>query len=304
MSVIDDGYDVWDRRARCAVRVPIFDARRLHFCYRTPLGRLLMRSLLSLPTANTVYAWSRYRPSSAQDIPGFVARYDIPVDELAAPLGSYRTFNDFFIRRLRPGSRPVDADPAAVVAPSDGQLLVFPDVGDDTTFAIKGASFTLRRLLGDDDLVAALRGGSLASIYLAPFDYHRFHYPLGATLERRARRGHRLLAVNPEVSIKNGFRPFDVNVREVNVLVGDGVGTFVQVEVGAFAVGRIVSTDAAPGRHEKGAEKGYFGFGGSSVLLAFKRGAVTFDDDVVEASARGLASRVRMGERIAVTASR
>lgn len=295
---VHDSYSIWNRQHGALETVPIFNAKKFHFYYRTPTGRALLKWLFTHPLVNTLMTLDRYLPSSSADIPEFIARYQIPVEEIEEPLGSFRTFNDFFIRKLRPDARPIAAEPAAVASPCDGQILVFPSLAADRRFQIKGVEFDLRTLLGDDALVAALQGGSVASIYLAPYDYHRVHYPLACELVSRHRRGNKLFAVNPEISMRNGFRPFDVNVRDINVLRA-ACGTLAMVEVGAQLVGRIVSTSIAPGRHAIGEEKCYFGYGGSSVILVFPPGGVRFDDDLVEQSARGTGTRIRMGERIA-----
>lgn len=291
-------YQVWNRRTRALEEVPVYNAERLHFYHAHPLGRLLLRGLFSRRLYNRLALMRMYLPSSRARIPAFIRQYQIHVEEILEPLESFRTFNDFFIRRLKPGARPIDPDPGAVVSPSDGQMVVYPVLGPRDTFVVKGHTFSLESLFADAALAATFREGALANVYLAPYDYHRFHYPVDGTLESRHRVGGRLFAVNPEVSIANGFRPYDVNVRQINLLRSPRYGQMAIVEVGAHSVGRIVDTDPGSGEKTKGAEKGYFAYGGSTVVLAFERGAIRFDEDLVAKSQEGIACRVKMGERI------
>jgi phosphatidylserine decarboxylase len=302
LAGVKSSYTVWDRARRQRVEMPIWNASKSAFYYATPLGRVLTRAVMALPFVSAWQMRSRYKPASRAEIPAFIAQFKVPVDECADPLESYATFNDFFIRRLKPGARPVDASPQAIVSPSDGQILVFPETDAASTFTIKGTRFSLRTVLGDAALARELEGASVASIYLAAYDYHRFHYPFDGELRSRRRLGNRLFVVNPEIAAENGFKPFDHNLRDVNVLQHPALGTVALIEIGAYLVGQVVQLDASMGTKVKGAEKGYFAFGGSSILLAFRKGAVRFDADLVEQSAAGVASLVKMGQRIATVA--
>jgi phosphatidylserine decarboxylase len=291
-------YSVWNRGTRAVEEVPVYNAARLNFYHAHPLGRLLMNNLFSTRLYNRFWLRRMYRPASRKLIPAFIEKYRVNTDEILDPLDSFQTFNDFFIRKLKPTARPVDAEPSAVVAPSDGQMTVQPELTPGDTFLVKGHTFSLETLLGDKGLAAQFKQGALANIYLAPYDYHRFHYPVDGVLEERRRTGGRLFAVNPEISIANGFRPYDVNVRQINVLSDARYGRMLIVEVGAHSVGRIVDSDGPNGSKRKGEEKGYFEYGGSTVVLVFQRGAIRFDDDLCQKSQEPIACRVKMGERI------
>lgn len=292
-------YQVWNRKTAALEAVPVFNAARLGFYHTHPVGRLLLTHLLSTRLFNRLWMARMFKPESKSRIPEFIRTYGINVDEVLEPLDSFQTFNDFFIRRLKPGARPIDERPEALISPCDGQLVVCDELRPEDTFEVKGRAFSVRTFLQDDALAAAFQGGAVCNVYLAPYDYHRFHYPVSGTLVSRRRLGNRLFAVNPELSIANGFRPYDVNLRQINVLESPALGKVAIVEVGAYAVGGIVDTDGADfGPRNKGQEKGYFEYGGSTVVVLFQKGAVRFDRDLTEQSARQVASRVKMGERI------
>ena len=166
-----------------------------------------------------------------------------------------------------------------------------------TMVPIKGASFTVAGLLGDGAAAEALHGGDCLVFRLAPVDYHRFAYVDEGHHEGQRRIPGRLHAVNP-IALWKGVRAFQDNTRDVVVLETAHFGTVVHVDVGAIAVGRIVQHYREPHHFQRGQEKGYFEFGGSTTVLLFEPGAVILDDDVREYSARGIEVLVRYGARI------
>jgi phosphatidylserine decarboxylase len=227
----------------------------------------------------------------------FIAQNNLDESEFEKPALGYSTFSEFFDRRLKPGARPVCAETDAFASPADGVLSVFPDISSLPSFAIKGQEFTLASLLRDSRLASEYIGGSIAVIYLSPTDYHRYHFPCDCVLERSWRLGARLFSVNP-IAMEHGYRPFDVNVRDVSVLSCEKMGHFLMIEVGALYVGRMIWTSPDPGRKFKGEEKGYFGLGGSTIVIVLRKGVLEFDQDILQMAANSIPSRVRVGERI------
>jgi phosphatidylserine decarboxylase len=69
------------------------------------------------------------------------------------------------------------------------------------------------------------------------------------------------------------------------------------MEVGATCVGGMHPTFTPGSAVEKGAEKGYFSFGGSCVTTIYKPGAIHFDQDLLEHAAQGREVYAKMGER-------
>ncbi|MBR1921077.1 MAG: phosphatidylserine decarboxylase, partial [Kiritimatiellae bacterium] len=211
-------------------------------------------------------------------------------DEAERPLGDYASFNDFFTRRLKPGARPVGD---GVVSPADGRLMLYLGADADTPFPLKGATRSLRAVFDGD---APAGRYDVAVVRLAPVDYHRFHFPCDCTSEGAVRVvAGEYHSVNPIALLR---RPdvYADNERQV-LRCRAAFGDFYLVDVGAFGVGTIVQTFTGD-RHVKGDEKGYFKFGGSTVMLVAPAGAIAFDDDLVRNSAEGLETRVLCGERI------
>lgn len=231
-----------------------------------------------------------------------IAQLGLDADEFLDPVSSYRTFNEFFTRRLKPGARPFAADPASICSPADCRLLVYPRLGNGECVPVKGRSFTVAGLFGKPGEAYAQQfaNGALAICRLCPADYHRYHYPAeGNTLDTWEIDG-RLHSVNP-LALALKVPIFDQNRRVVNLLALARFGPVAFVEVGAFGVAGIVQTHGKP-EFERGQEKGFFRFGGSTIVLVFRPGAAVFDDDLVAHSAEGIETLVRCGERIGHTA--
>ena len=288
---------VWNRDTKQLEDVRFYKREALIFVHKNPIARLLMSKIAIWPFFSTIMALKDYTGFSKKKVLNFVAQNNLEESEFEKPAHKYSSFSEFFDRRLKPSARPVCDETDAFVSPADGVLSVFPDISGLPSFTIKAQEFTLASLLRDARLAGEYRGGSIAVIYLSPTDYHRYHFPCDCMLEKSWTLGARLFSVNP-IAMEHGYRPFDVNVRDVSILSNDKMGRFLMIEVGALYVGRMIKTSPDPGRKFKGEEKGYFGLGGSTIVLVFKKDVFKFDGDILEMAAKSIPSRVKMGERI------
>jgi phosphatidylserine decarboxylase len=233
--------------------------------------------------------------STTRLIRWFVAKYGVDMSEAADPdIASYKTFNDFFTRALKAGARPLaDAD---FICPVDGAISQFGAIDDHHIVQAKGHSFTTTELVGGDHALAtSFRHGSFANLYLSPRDYHRLHMPCDGTLLRMIYVPGALFSVNP-VTARGVPNLFARNERVACLFESPDHGHFVMVLVGATIVGSMatvwhgvvnekrggkVSTwnyaDRAIGLR-KGEEMGRFLLG-STIVLLFEKGKITFNDD-------------------------
>ena len=233
-------------------------------------------------------------------------RYGADLSEAEKPLRAYRTFLSFFTRNLKPGARPMPQDPRAIVSPSDGRTYVTGRLDEGTLIQAKGKTYSLEDLLGDADDARALRGGQYHVIYLAPGDYHRFHWPFDGTATTVRHLGGDLWPVN-ERAVEGVPGLFVRNERVVVTGTMTSGAPFAYVPVGALNVGSIglefhdVRTNRPFGRRKRAAWTvevagrrgdpfGWFGFG-SSIVLCIGPDAGTLD-----LRARG--TKLRIGERI------
>ena len=263
----------------------------LRFAYETLLGRTLWPVLFGSKILSAWLGRKYDSPKSKKDIATLVAIPGCRAEEAEKPVAEYGSFNEFFTRRLKPGARPVGE---GFVSPADGRLLLYLNADADTPFPLKGATRSLRTVF--DEKAPAGRY-DIAVVRLAPVDYHRFHFPCACATPDPVRvvpgKYH---SVNPIALVRYPDVYAD-NERQI-LKCRASFGDFWLVDVGAFGVGTIVQTYAGE-KHAKGDEKGYFKFGGSTVIVVLPAGAVTFDDDLVRNSAAGLETRIRFGERIA-----
>lgn len=250
-------------------------------------------------------------------IKGFLALYpQVDLGEAAAAEpGAYRSFNAFFTRALRPGARPVDAASDALVSPVDGTISQVGPIEQGRLLQAKGHWYSAESLLGSAQRAAAYEGGTFATIYLAPYNYHRIHMPLAGRLTSALHVPGALYSVN-RTTAENVPGLFARNERVVCEF-DTGAGPLAQVLVGALFVGSMalawhgdvtparprplaptpVPLPAAPLMLAKGEEMGRFNMG-STVILLLPRGQAQWRADLVPGRT------VRMGERLATLAQR
>lgn len=278
---------IYDRRTDTYEDIVQYGAGKLAFLYNNPLGRLLLGIAVS-PFVSNVYAWKNSRKSSAKKIPGFIKEHNIDMSDYEDR--EYKSFTDFFTRKIRYGKRPVDMAPEALISPADSKLLVY-EIEKDTTLRIKGRTYTADEILADSENAGEFAGGYALVFRLTVDDYHRFCYPdRGCLISRRLIKG-KLHTVSP---VSKDHKIYMENTRAVNLLKTENFGTVAYIEVGAMLIGRIV--DNGTDVFEKGQEKGYFEPGGSTVVILVKN--VEIDKDIMEQSTSGIETKVRYGERI------
>ena len=279
-----------DRATGEKVAESVMGDRALRFAYETLLGRTLWPVLFGSKLVSAIMGRRYDSPCSRKDSPKLASIPGCQPGEAEKPIDAYSSFNDFFTRRLKPGERPVGD---GVVSTDDGRLMLHLSADADKPFPLKGATRSLRAVFVGD---APAGPYDVAVVRLAPVDYHRFHFPCDCTSEGAVRVvAGEYHSVNPIALLR---RPdvYEDNERQV-LRCRAAFGDFYLVDVGAFGVGTIVQTFTGD-RHAKGDEKGYFKFGGSTVMLVAPAGAIAFDDDLVRNSAEGLETRVLCGERI------
>lgn len=190
----------------------------------------------------------------------FIRDFHIDVAEFADPVESFYSFNDFFIRKLKPKARPIAFGENIAVFPADGRHLVFPDISKVEGFYIKDSKFDLRRLLNDEFLFELYKRGSMVISRLCPTDYHRFHFPCTCIPGKSKLINGPLFSVNP-LALKKHIAILSENKRVLTSLETGLFGQALYIEVGATCVGSIKQTFTPNKPHEKREEKGYFEFG-------------------------------------------
>lgn len=275
----------------------MFGERELRLFYGSALGRALTRRILTWGPLSEVYGLFKRLPGSRAGVAEFVERLGIDASEAELPLEAYPTMDAFFARRLRAEARPLAPDPEALVSPCDARTLVFAKWDPDRPLIIKRSEVTLTELVGGDPVLRQrFAGGGVLISRLAPADYHRFHFPASGWASPAREISGRLHSVHP-IALESGA-PSLRNKRSLTLLETKEFGTLALIEVGALVVGTIVQT-YSPGWVERGQEKGTFRFGGSTVIVLSEPGRVRWDPDLLETSAAGHETLVRVRTRVA-----
>lgn len=269
--------------------------RFLEWMYGTRPGRLLVK-LMIRPGVSRAAGWLLDRRVSALAVRPFIRKNHICMDDFERR--RFRSFNDFFTRRVLPGKRPVDDAPAHLIAPCDSKLTVY-DIRPDSRFRVKGTEYTLEGLLQSKELAETFLGGTLLLFRLTVGDYHRYTYIDSGFVTGSTRIPGVFHTVNPAAASRCPI--YRENTREYSLLESLRFGTVLQMEVGAAMVGRIVN---APGSRNvrRGEEKGRFEFGGSTVIVLLQKGRAILDADLLRNTAQDAETVVRLGERIGIKA--
>jgi phosphatidylserine decarboxylase len=202
--------------------------------------------------------------------------YDVELDE-CEPTSGWDSFDAFFTRRLRPGARPVDADPARIVSPADGRVESMGRIDDDRTFLVKGRPYRVDELVGDVTEARRYVGGAGCVVYLSPRDYHRVHAPVAGVVRRVCSMPGDYFPVN-SIGVEHVPRLFVRNRRVAIGIDTADLGRVTMVMVSAMIVGRITLTgidawDVPLGERvverpvARGDEIGMFHLGSTVVLL-------------------------------------
>lgn len=296
--------------------------KRLEWLYQTRTGQpfRMAARINAVSIAAGAFADTEL---SAKGIPSFLAKNPSikeMADEFDNPPGgleAFKTFNAFFTRGLSAKGkalRPFDPSPDVVASPADSALFVIPKLTADSDIFVKGSRFNLLEFLGGDVALAKkYEGGSMMLFYLAPEDYHRFHFPFDVTITSGPKpiSGYldsvdpiaytptvpddsyttsmvpSLSDVNPfsktpSKPYSSGVMPLKTNERQL-LMFNSAFGDVVFVAIGAMMVGKIKFTyDQNKTTFKKGDEMGYFAFGGSTLVILFPPDQVTIPEKFVK----------------------
>ena len=259
--------------------------------YGTMAGRLLLKPLVT-PMVSRLGGRLLDSRISVLLIGPFIRKNFIDMSDYEKR--SYRSYNDFFQWRLRPGVRRIDMTPDHLISPCDARLSVY-SLDEEFAFTVKHTFYTVETLLKNRRLADRFCGGFAWIFRLCVDDYHRYIYIDNGKASPPRHIPGVFHTVNP---IANDRYPiYKENTREYTLLRSKNFGTVLQMEVGALLVGKIENyIPTAP--VVRGQEKGSFAFGGSTVILLTQKGKVRPDPDLLENTLQGIETRVLLGESI------
>lgn len=280
---------IYDRKTGMLTEPGEYGKGLVAFLYETVSGRLLLRLVVSRWFSGLCGLYYR-SPLSRRSIRPFVQKHGVKIGE--AELESFRSFREFFTRKKEVSAQT--EDPNALLAVADSKLRYYP-VTEDLRLTIKNSVYDLEDILEDRVLAESYRGGTCLVFRLGMEDYHRYHFLDDGCLVSTKRIKGVLHTVRP---LSEKYRVFARNSRQVSVLETAHFGRVVQVEVGALLVGRM--EDRGLKAFSRMEEKGYFDFGGSTILLLVNKN-IRFEEDIAKMNDAGVEIQVYAGERIGYT---
>lgn len=245
-------------------------------------------------------------PYSHKKVRPFIEKFNIPIEdyepgsrECGDIKDSYQSFNEFFIRKFKFGKRNFVAEANRMPAFAEARYVGFNAIDEKRHYPVKGQYLLAKDLVGNEQVAKIFSGGPLLIARLCPVDYHRYHYPDNGKVLDNFRVPGAYDSVNP-LALKYKNQIFIKNERHVSILQTENFGKLAYIEVGAICVGKIVQSHKWNRPFLRGEEKGYFLFGGSTVILLGEKGAWKPSADISANTSKGIETYLHLGQEIAV----
>lgn len=271
----------------------------LKWTYSSPIGMTLLEAVIKKRMTSSLYGWYLDRKISKKKVYPFIRNFNIDMSITEKDALEYSSFNDFFCRKLKPSARSIATDSNSLISLGDGRLFAYENINLDKLMQVKGFTYSLRELIKNDRIAEKYDKGTCLILRLCPTDYHRFHFIDSGTCSPATKIKGAYYSVNP-VALQKVQKLFCENKREWSIFHSDHFGKVLYIEVGATCVGSIIQTYIPQKQVKRGDEKGYFKFGGSTVILFFEPNKVKIDEDILQQTQLGYESYVLLGEKIGV----
>lgn len=269
----------------------------LQFLYKRDqfTSKISRNVIAKLPIVSRLIGLWMKMPWTKKSIQKFIADHDIDMDQCKKQ--TFSSFNDFFIRELKPQSRPIDVHD--IISPCDGRYLFINQIDKETSFYAKGQTLSLSSLIENQPLANIFDDGTMIISRLAPPDYHRFHVPTACTLINKyeSKKSH-LFSVSP-IALRNKINYLLENKKVILHMHSQEYGNFLMIVIGATSIGSIHFLEEKK-QFDKGECLGYFSFGGSMVITIFEKNQITICPSLLSYSARQLEVFLQMGEKFTI----
>lgn len=294
---------IYNRYTKKLEQEKVYGEAMVNLAYNSLFTKLIA-PFIAGKALSQIYGKMQDAPRSRKKVPPFIRDFSIPIEDyqpgtLAASdiRHSYQSFNEFFIREFKPGKREFPATPESMGAFAEARYFGYENVNAATKIPVKGDFLSALGLLNNTEWAKTFAGGPLLLARLCPVDYHRYHYSdSGRTVDFYQIPGE-LHSVNP-LALKHKPDIFVKNERRVSIVESEKFGMMAYVEVGATCVGKIVQSADESIAHQRGQEKGYFLFGGSTVIVLGEPGKWKPSADILENTAKGVETYVHLGDEV------
>lgn len=280
----------------------VYGDKMVEWLYKSSSGKILSEVLVK-PWVSQIYGAIQSTGLSRKKVDPFVKEFNIKLDDYLPEEGRnsadpYSSFNQFFIRRFKPGMRQYPSALNEMGAPAEARYFAYDSIKDDELIPVKGKFLNAPLLLANQKWQDVFKDGPCLLARLCPVDYHRYHYPdHGKVLDHYPVHG-KLHSVNP-LALKEKEDIFATNERVVTILETENFGKLAYVEVGAIMVGKIIQSGSLK-NFRRGDEKGYFLFGGSTVIVLGEKGKWAPTSDMVENTKKKIETYVHLGTTVAL----
>lgn len=288
---------IYNRKTKTYEEEQVAGLNYLKWCYESPVGKSITELFIKRKLFSKVYGYYCDSPLSKGKVNEFIEEFNIDTNLSVKKQAEFTSFNDFFYRKLTDEARPIDMDKNALVSPGDGRLSVFENIDLNNIVQVKGLTYSLKELISDDTVANEYEGGTCILLRLCPTDYHRFHFIDYGTCSETKKIDGKYYSVNP-IALEKVPKLFCQNKREWSLFKSENFGDILHIEVGATCVGTIIQNYTPYKKVEKGAEKGYFKFGGSTTILFLKKGVAKVHQDIIHQTSLGYETKITMGETI------
>jgi phosphatidylserine decarboxylase len=282
----------------------VYGDKFVEWLYLTETGNTLSTIVCKAPISK-LYGALQNSSLSKRKIDPFIKNFKIPMEDYLPQDGRnnkapYSSFNQFFIRKFKDGKRPFAPSTDELAAFSEARYFGYDRIGDDEKVPVKGLYLKPRELVSNPLWENTFHDGPLLLARLCPVDYHRFHYPDDGVVLDNYRITGLLHSVNP-VALKAKPDILITNERHVTILETKNFGKLAYIEVGAICVGKIVQSNPLfKGKaFKRGEEKGYFLFGGSTVIVIGEKGKWTPSQDILDYTKKGVETYLHLGMTVA-----
>jgi phosphatidylserine decarboxylase len=287
----------YNRKSKDYETEQVAGEKYLNWTYTSPIGMSLLEAFIKKSLFSKLYGWYLDKGISKLKIDSFIKQFNLDMSIYEKQKEDFTSFNDFFYRKVTPSGRPVNRDENTVISLGDGRLFAYENIDLDNLVQVKGFTYSLRELIKNDKTADKYSGGTCLILRLCPTDYHRFHFIDSGICDETTKIKGAYYSVNP-IALQKVEKLFCENKREWSIFHSDNFGDVLYVEVGATCVGSIIQTYTPNKRVAKGDEKGYFKFGGSTVILFYEKNKLKIDEDILKQTNLGFETYVHMGEKI------
>lgn len=284
---------IWDRKNNKYIEEHESAQKYLEILYNTFFGRILLKTIFVSRWFSKVQAIYQRSILSKRKIKGFIKEHNVDMSKYEE-VEKYKSFEEFF-RRKRDVKKYIEKDTLNdenLVSIADSKLQVFY-LNENSVLKIKSSMYELKDLIEDDKITDKYKNGICLVYRLSVNDYHRYHFLDEGKIKYSKFIKGKLHTIRP---ISEKYNVYSKNSRYVSILETKNFGEVIQIEVGAMLIGKIVNHECES--FNKLDEKGFFDFGGSTIVQIFSKDAVKIDEDIILKSNEGIETKVEIGMKV------